>query len=235
MDSMPDTVFESVKVTRLSDQIVTQLHRLILEGKLRPGQRLPTETELAEKLAVSRASVREALSVLESQGVVERRKNGTFLRRYSLKRVLDAVEFPRRLDRELFADLVEAREKLELQIVELAAARADELDLLRIERTLAMMEEDLAAGRNGIESDILFHQCLGIATKNQVLAGIARSIGRMMQDTRARTLSIPGRLAACLQEHRAIYEAVRDRDAARGRRLLQEHLDRVREILSSLD
>jgi len=229
-------VFKSVKATRLSDQIVAQLRRLILEGKLQPGQRLPTETELAEKLAVSRASVREALSVLESEGLVERRKNeGTFLRRYSLQRVLNSVEFPRKMDHELFADLVEAREKLELQIVELAAKRADELDLLRIERTLEMMEKDLAAGRSGVEADILFHQCLATATKNQVLAGLVRSIGRMMQDTRVRTLLVPGRLAACLAEHRAIYEAVRDHDAERGRRLIREHFERVREILAGLD
>ncbi|MDI6711071.1 MAG: FadR/GntR family transcriptional regulator [Bacillota bacterium] len=229
-------MFESVKATRISDQIVAQLRRLVLEGKLKPGQRLPTETELAEKFEVSRASVREALSVLESEGLVERRKNeGTFLRRYSLNRVLSAVEFPRKLDHELFADLVEAREKLELQIVELAAQRADDLDLLRIERTLEMMEKDLAAGRSGIEADILFHQCLAAATKNQVLAGLVRSIGRMMQETRARTLVVPGRLAACLEEHRAIYEAVRDHDAERGCRLIQEHLNRVREILTRLD
>ncbi|MFZ5900522.1 MAG: FadR/GntR family transcriptional regulator [Bacillota bacterium] len=229
-------MFQNVKATRVSDQIVAQLRRLLLEGRLKPGQRLPTETELAEKFAVSRASVREALSVLESEGLVERRKNGgTFLRRYSLHRVLSAVEFPKKLDREMFFDLVEAREKLELQIVELAAARADDLDLLSIRRTLEMMEQDIAAGRSGIEADILFHQRLAVATKNQVLAGLARSIGQMMKETRARTLRVPGRLAACLAEHRAIYEAVRDGDAARGSRLLREHLARVREILAELE
>lgn len=229
-------MFQNVKTIRVSDQIATQIRRLLLEGKLKPGQRLPTESELAEKFGASRASVREALSALESEGLLERRKNGgTFLRRFSLNRVLSAVEFPRKLDRELFADLVEARQMLEIQIVELAALRADHQDLQRIERALEIMGEDLAAHRSGLEADILFHQCLAAATKNQVLTGLSRSIGRMMQKTRARTLDVPGRLAQCLKEHREIYEAVRDHDSERGRRLIKEHLALVRQILDELD
>ncbi len=229
-------MFENVKTIRISDQIASQIRNLLLEGKLKPGDRLPTESELTEKFGASRASVREALSALESEGLVERRKNGgTFLRRLSLNRVLNAVEIPRKLDYELFTDLVEARQMLEVQIVELAAARAEDIDLHRIERTLEMMREDIAANRSGIESDILFHQCLAAATKNQVLTGLSRSMGRMMQKTRARTLDVPGRLAECLKEHRDIFEAVRDHDAARGCRLIKEHLALVRQIIDVID
>jgi len=228
-------VFESVKTTRISDQIAAQVRRLLLEGKLTPGQRLPTENELAEQFAVSRTSVREALSVLESEGLVERHKNGgTFMRKYSLKQVLSSFQFPPKMDHELFADLVEVREWLEVQIVKLASERAEDEDLLRIQRTLEMMEQDIAAGNSGVESDVLFHQCLAIATKNQILAGLVLSIGQMMKDTRARTLSVPGRLEACLAEHKAIYEAVREHDTERGCRLIREHLAIVREILNTL-
>lgn len=228
-------MFENVKAQRISDQIAAQVRRLLLEGKLTPGQRLPTETELAEQFDVSRASVREALSILESEGLVERHKNGgTFMRKYSLKRVLGSFQFPQKMDHELFADLIEVREWLEVQIVKLASERAEEEDFLRLRRTLEMMEQDLVAGNSGVESDILFHQCLAVATKNQILAGLVLSIGQLMKETRTRTLSVPGRLEACLEEHRAIYEAVLEHDSARGCRLIQEHLAKVREILNVL-
>lgn len=226
-------MFETVKPTRISDQILAQLRRLILEGKIKPGERLPAETELAKKFGVSRASLREALTVLESEELVERRKNGgTFLRQYSLKEVLDAVEIPSKLDNELFADFIEARERIELQIVELAALRADDVNLLCIERTIELMEQDIAEGLSGVEADILFHQCLGVATKNQILAGMVRSIENLMQETRSKTLSYEGRLKECLKEHKAIFEAIRDHDAERGVAVMKDHLAKVRDIMS---
>lgn len=229
-------MFETVKSIRVSDQIASQIRRLILESKIKPGDRLAKETELAAKFGVSRASVREALSVLESEGIVERRKNGgTFFRKYSLNKVLDSFEFPRKLDHEVFEDLVEVREKLELQIVELAAKRATELDILRLERTLELMQEDIETGGNGIEADILFHQCLAVATQNQVLAGVAQSIGRVMQETRILTLRVPGRLEECFEEHKAIYRAVCNRDVEQGCQLIKEHLLRVRLILAEIE
>ena len=229
-------MFENIKTIRISDQIATQIRHRLLEGKLKTGEKLSTEFELAEQFGVSRASVREALKALEAEGLVERRKNGgTFVRRYSLSRILDSVEFPRKMDHELFADMVEAREKLELQVVELAAQRADVADFLRLEKTLEMMEGDLAAGRSGIQADILFHQCLAGATKNHFLAGLVRSIGQNMKETRERTLTVPGRLSECLQEHRLIYQAVRYGDAELGCRLIQEHLSKVRQTLEILN
>ncbi len=228
-------MFKTIKQPRVSDQIVDQIHRLLLTRTLQPGQRLPTEAEMAEEFGVSRSAVREAFSALEIQGIIERRKNGTFLRQYSLNRILDTVEFPQKLDHELFADLIEARVKLEQQIIDLACERVDETDLLRMESTLSLMEDDLLSGKSGVDADILFHQCLAAATKNQVLAGLGRSIGKMLKDTRMKTLQAPGRLAACLEEHRAIYEAVKRQDSETGRRLIEEHLTVVKDIHSGLN
>jgi len=224
-------MFKNIKQPRVSDQIVDQIHNLLLTRALKPGQRLPTETELADEFGVSRSTVREAFSVLEVQGVIERRKNGTFLRKYSLNRILDAVELPRKMDHELFADLIEARIHLELQVIDLACKRVEETDLLRMETAIQMMEDDLVAGRSGVEADIFFHQCLAVATKNQVLAGIGRSFGQMLKETRMKTLQAPGRLAECLKEHRQIYEAVKNHDTDTARILIQEHLKVVRNIL----
>lgn len=229
-------MFQNIKTIRVSDQIANQIQVLIVEGELAEGQKLPNEQELAQQFGVSRASVREALSMLESKGVVERHKNGgTFLCKYCLEKILAAIDIPRKLDNELFEDLYEAREILEIRVAGLACERADELDFIKIEKTLDMMQRSLERGDSGIQADILFHQCVAMATKNQVIAGIVRNLGSMLEDMRVQTLAYPGRLEACLNEHRAIYRAIRERDPKRCTELMIKHFDAVADIRSDLN
>ena len=231
-----DDMFQNIKALRVSDQIVNQIQCLVVEGKLEEGQKLPNETELSQQFGVSRASVREALSILESKGVVERHKNGgTFLCRLCLEKILAAIDFPRKPDAEMFGDLYEAREILELKAGELACERADELDLMKMRKTIDMMQESLRSGDSGIQADILFHQCIAMATKNQIIAGIVKSMGTTMKDMRVKTLSYPGRLAECLEEHRDIYTAIKDRKPERCTALLKKHFSAVARIRSELN
>lgn len=229
-------MFQAIRSMRVSDQIVNQIQSMIVEGKLAEGQKLPNETELSQQFGVSRASVREALSMLESKGVVERHKNGgTSLCRLCLEKILAAIDIPRELDSELFEDLYEAREILEIKVGELACQRADSLDLMKIEKTLFMMQQSLERGESGIKADILFHQCIAMATKNQVIAGLVRTLGTTMEDMRLKTLTYPGRLATCLQEHRAIYQSICERDSAKCTKLMKEHFGAVAKIRSELN
>jgi len=229
-------VFQSIRTVRVSDQIIQQMQRQIVSGKLEPGQRLPTETELAQQFGVSRSSVREALTILESKGVLERHKSGgTFLCRFCLEKILAAIDIPRKPDSEMFEDLYEARELFEVRVAGLACSRADDLDLMKIEKTLEMMRKSLREGDSGIEADVLFHQCIAGATKNQVIAGIVRSFGNMLREMRVKTLAYPGRLKKCLEEHREIYRAIRDRDSARCCTLMKQHFDAVAKIRSAMN
>lgn len=229
-------MFQNIRSIRVSDQIVNQIQAQIVESQLEEGQKLPNEQELAQQFGVSRASVREALSVLESKGVVERHKNGgTFLCKYCLEKILAAIDIPHELDSELFEDLYEAREILEIRVTELACERADELDFMKIEKTIDMMQASIEKGDSGIKADILFHQCIAMATKNQVIAGIVRSLGTMLEDMRVKTLAYPGRLETCLEEHRAIYRAIRNRDQKQCSELMKKHFGAVAEIRGELN
>lgn len=229
-------MFQSIKSMRVSDQIVSQIQAQIVEGKLTEGQKLPNEPELAQQFGVSRTSVREALSMLESKGVVERHKNGgTFLCKYCLEKILAAIDIPHEMDSELFEDLYEARELLEIKVAELACERADELDFMKLEKTLDMMQASLEKGDSGIKADILFHQCIAMATKNQVIAGIIRSLGTTLEDMRVKTLAYPGRLETCLEEHRAIYLAIKARDPELCAKLMKQHFGAVAHIRSELN
>lgn len=211
---------------RVSDQIVSQIQHMIVEGKLSVGQRLPNETELSRQFGVSRTSVREALSILESEGVVERHKNGgTFLCKCSLEKILSAVDIPHECDSELFGDLKETRAVVESRIGELACRRADRLDLEKIARALDLMRQSVGRGESGRKADLLFHQCIAMASKNQVLAGIARSLGIAEEKIAAEIAPGSAVRPESPEEHRAIYEAIRDRDPEKCSALIQKHFE----------
>jgi len=229
-------LFQNIRPVRVSDQIVNQIQCQIVDGRLEEGQRLPTENELAQQFGVSRTSVREALSILESKGIVERHKNGgTFLCRCCLEKILSAIDIVRKPDSKMFEDLYEAREIFEIKVAELACQRADKLDLMKMERTLDMMQESIRKGDSGIEADILFHQCIAMATKNQVIAGMVRSLGMTLKGMRIKTLAYPGRLEKCLQEHRAICDAIRQRDQKLCGELMRQHFSAVAKIRGELN
>ncbi len=135
----------------------------------------------------------------------------------------------------MFDDLYEAREILEIKAGELACLRADKLDLMKIEKTLDMMKQSLEKGDSGIKANILFHQCVAMATKNQIIAGIVRSLGNTMESMRAVTLAYPGRLAECLEEHRAIYVAICNHDTKQCTELLKKHFGAVARIRKELN
>ena len=220
-------MFQNIRSMRVSDQIVNQIQCQIVDGSLTQGQKLPNETDLSQQFGVSRASVREALSMLESKGIVERHKNGgTFLCSCCLEKILSAIDIHRERDSELYGDLMEARLILECRVSELACQRADTLDLEKIEKTITMMQESLERGESGLKADLLFHQCVAMATKNQVIAGLVRSLEPASEEMRAR-LSTPEYQKVCLEDHRAIYFAIRDRDAEKCAELMKKHFSRT--------
>ena len=212
---------------RVSDQIVNQIQCQIVDGSLAGGQKLPNETELSQQFGVSRASVREALSMLESRGVVERHKSGgTFLCGCCLEKILAMIDIPRERNNELAGDLTEARGIVECSAGELACERADNLDLKKIRKTLDMMQQNLERGESGLRADLLFHQCVAMAAKNEVVAGLVRSLGTASDEMRGKALSGPGSLRECLEDHRAIYAAIAERDPQKCAALMKKHFSR---------
>lgn len=228
-------MFASVKTSRVSDEIVAQIHQMLMDGRLGPGDRLVPEVEMAEQMGVSRASVREALSILESQGIVERRKSGgTYIRRYSLQATIDALSACPKSDKEMFSDFIEARELLELSVLKLAVDRGDQRTYRLVESALKVMEEVIAKGASAVEADILFHQAIAACAQNAVLVSLVKTLNSMLQDMREKTLAYPGRLPECLEEHRNIYEAVRSRDLKRARQEMINHFNKVKDILNTM-
>ncbi|AXK31898.1 FadR family transcriptional regulator [Streptomyces armeniacus] len=192
--------------TRLHEQVIDRLRAYVAEGGLHAGDRLPAERELAQRLGVSRASVKQAVVVLEVQGLVEARHGGgTYLLKNSLdvEPVEQLAERRRRLP-----DVLDAREALETKLAELAAARRTDDDLAALRAALAHMEREIADGGHGPEGDRRFHAAVTAAAHSALLAEFMRSIAEQIAESRHESLRQPGRPARSLAQHRAILDAI---------------------------
>ncbi|MEV0220586.1 FadR/GntR family transcriptional regulator [Streptomyces sp. NPDC050704] len=203
---MSDALRPMAAKPRLYEQVLDRLRSYVTEGGLGAGDRLPPERDLAARLGVSRASVKQAIVVLEVQGLVEvRHGGGTYLVRDTLdvEPVEQLVERRRRLP-----DVLDAREALETKLAELAAERRTEDDITGMRAALARMEAEIEAGEHGVEGDRLFHAAVTAAAHSSILAEFMRSIADQITESRHESLRQPSRPGRSLAQHRDILDAI---------------------------
>ena len=213
---------------RLSDRLAVLLGGQIDSGSLRPGDRLPTEQQLATSHGVSRTVVREAVHQLRSrQLVVSRQGSGVFVAPTPLNQplafdpaVLGSVQS--------VVHVVEVRRVLEGEMAALAAERATRAQVASMRRALKAIDRAAAAGHDGVAEDMAFHRTIGEATGNpqfRLLLGFLEQYllegMRITRGNEARRLDF---MEAVRGEHAAIVDAIAARDPASARRRAREHL-----------
>jgi len=217
-----------IKPKRVSDQVFDQLKELIFRGAVKAGEQIMPERELAAALNVSRTSVRDAISKLVVMGLLEQRQGqGTFIRSLDslqnnpLAAALDAHDAT-------LVDLLEVRMGLECNAAALAAQRAVANDLQFLDRSIADMRLEVAAGKLGTEADVAFHMAIAYATKNPVHVDIMKSFYDFLfigiKENLAHLYQKPGNIAKILEQHTAIYHAIRDHDADQAYRSMKRHI-----------
>lgn len=213
---------------RLYEQVLERLRAYVVDAKLGPGDRLPAERDLAQRLGVSRASVKQAIVVLEVQGFVDvRHGGGTYLVRASLdpEPVEQLVERRRRLP-----DVLEAREAMEAKLAELAADRRTDEDLDAMTAALDLMREEIATGAPGIEGDRLFHAAVTAAARSSLLEEFMRIIADQIAESRDESLRQPGRPARSLAQHQRILDAIRAGDPKAAASAMRKHVQTVAKV-----
>lgn len=229
-------MFEPVKRSRIYERIVEQIEKLIAEGKVRPGEQLPTERELARTFLVSRASVREALRVLERSGVIKSKQGGgTFVRDVSPEALVRPLAAALLEGRRELAQIMELRELIEPGVARLAALRRTPEQLARLEQILARQRARVAAGENYVEEDSEFHYMLAVAADNAVLLRLQDTIMRLVRASRESYLQSPERAERSLSGHEAILEAIRRQDGEAAYRATLEHIGAVRRAIGPAD
>jgi len=216
------------RTPHLPSRIASEILQEIVEGRLKPGDKLPTEAAMAERMGVSRNVVREAISRLRSDGIVQSRQGvGAFVVRASGTPTLrfDAETLT---DRFAFQNLFELRALLEVRSAGLAAARRTSQQLETIAKSLEDMRKAERWEGAGIDADVEFHRNVAQATGNlyivMVISFLSEQVRLGIFETRARYPSVQEIVDITIDEHVAIYEAIASGSPAKSRDAMSKHI-----------
>ena len=227
---------EPIKSTRIYEAIVRQVKAMIAEGRLKSGDQLPPERDLAEKFVVSRTSVREALRALESLGLIEIRPGeGTFVRGVSVESLIEPLAKLMFSQREAIGELFEARRLLEPSIAAFAALRATPHDVEEMARILEEQAKEVAASRTGLVQDAEFHSAIAAAAHNRAISRLVHGIMDLLTQSREESLSTPGRPNRSHESHRRILAAITSHDQDAARQAMLDHLLTVEALVLGPD
>lgn len=226
--------FARIASQRIYEQIVDQISRMVREGALVPGDRLPPERQLAEEFGVSRTAVREALSALCMAGVLEARQGeGTFVREVTADGLVApmALLLAAKRDEGAARELLEIRAALEAESAYLAAQRHEVEDLAAMEAAFRDMQAD-PHGATAADADWRFHYAIAAAAGNGLILQIMRTLQEVMQQSialyRQRLLETPGMDQVLIGEHSDILEAIRDGRPEAAADRMRAHIKGVR-------
>jgi len=224
---------EPVKSTRIYEEIVRQVKELIAQGKLKSGDQLPPERDLAEKFMVSRTSVREALRALQSRGLIEiRAGEGAFVRDISVETLIEPLALVILPHREAVGELFEARRLLEPAIASLAARRATREEIAEMERILDEQHKEVVQGRTGMAQDSALHAAIANSAHNRAITRIVSALMDLLTQSREESLHTPGRPTRSHQDHQRILEAIQRRDEVAAHRAMLDHLIAVEALVT---
>jgi GntR family transcriptional regulator, transcriptional repressor for pyruvate dehydrogenase complex len=220
---------------RLTDQIIDQLIAMVTDGKLKPGDKLPSETILMGQFGVGRSSLREAIGALSLIGMLTVRPgHGTHVAPSAGESFSKPLRWGMFVGwREKLHEFIEARISLEQTLVGMAAERASEAEIEGIRRGLNMLKSPKLTKRRAIEADLEFHMAIANASHNTVLSRFLEELRQPVKNWMEQKASIFGGYDYVFEQHEAIYNAILARDPAAAQRAMREHLEAVGERLTA--
>jgi len=223
--------FETVRRNKVYEGVAKQIERLILK-KLRPGDKLPSERELAELLAVSRSSIRDAIRSLELTGMVEPRQGaGTIVREISSDSLVNPLANARKRKEELIGELLDFRMMLEPPLAARAATRVSSDEVSEMEEILERQEKKVRGGESTIGEDSEFHYAVALASGNSVVLKVLDTLMDLLRDSRERSLQVEGRQQKSVAGHRRILDALKRHDSEAAKVAMRRHIEDVEEIV----
>lgn len=221
-------MFKTVKHVRVSDEIVNQIRRLISQGHLKPGERLPSERELVKEFGVSRPSLREALNSLVAMGFLEvKQAKRTFVKSVTSERIQDPLSLLIKTDTQKIFDLIEVRKAMEAWSAFHAAQRATQEDIKQLESTIEEMKAAYEKGRSWEKEDADFHLAIAQATHNTIQTHIMSTIYDLLRESVARVFTDRAKVKKLLQQHYRIFTAIKNHSAEKARDRTLDHLNYV--------
>jgi GntR family transcriptional repressor for pyruvate dehydrogenase complex len=225
------STFETVRRDKVYEGVAKQIERLILK-RLQPGDKLPSERELAETLRVSRSSIRDAIRSLELMGMVEPRQGaGTIVREISSESLVNPLANAIKRKEELIGELLDFRKMLEPQLAARAATRVSPNQISEMEQILERQEQKLRDGESAIVEDSEFHYAIALASGNSVVLRVLDTLMDLLRDSRERSLQVEGRPQKSLAGHRRILAALKRHDGEAAKAAMRRHIENVEKIV----
>jgi GntR family transcriptional repressor for pyruvate dehydrogenase complex len=223
-------MYTPIRSSKVYEQITEQIEQLILSGKLRSGDRLPTERELAEQFQASRTAVREAMKTLAQKGLVDMRPGrGTIVIDGTSQAMRHSLGLMMRVGHAGGEEnLVEVREILEPEIAALAAARATEEHIAALQEAVTIMDASLDDADTFIDADNDFHRALAKATQNALILSFVDSIVDLLSEQRKNIFSVSGGSSRGQMHHKLLLAAIQRHDPEAARVAMRAHLQQVR-------
>ena len=224
-------MFRPVKNGSVVQQIINSLTEAMIERKLRPGDQIPTEAELAEGMGVSRNSVREAIKILVYLGVLEiRRAEGTFVCEGFRESMIDPMIYGVILDTEdSYTELLELREQMEVSVLYLAIQKAGEEEIQYLKNRLDTMEKEISRGDGNVarifEADNQFHDTIARMAKNSLVYKINKVVYTLTYSMRydsVKGMMDAGRGQELFEAHQRIFRQLSERDMKNVNRLIRQ-------------
>lgn len=210
----------------VTDQAILAIKQMIIDGELRPGDRLPPEKQLSEHLGLSRNSLREAVKALEVIRVLDvRQGDGTYVTSLNPGLLLEVLGFVLDLGQDhSVLETLEVRRMLEPSATALASQHVSEADLDALDTLMATLTPNSEVA-DLVEADLEFHRTINRASGNQYLSSLLESLANTTVRARVwRGHTQQGSVGRTIEEHREILRALRDRDAERARSWATIHI-----------
>jgi GntR family transcriptional repressor for pyruvate dehydrogenase complex len=222
---MPVYPLREVKKEKIFEDIVRQIRRLIKTGMLRAGDKLPPERDLAKTCKVSRASVREAIRVMESAGLVRTRVgDGTYIETNSVENLVGPLATIVAGGRESLMDIFSVRKMVEPTLAYLAAERATADEVLHLKKVLIRQRKKMGNRVLVTEIDYSFHLFLAKMAKSEVFLKFYSTLAELINQTREEFLQEGDRPKKSVEGHEEILLAIENRDPAQAKKAMSRHI-----------
>lgn len=224
-----------IKKKRLFEEVILAIEKYIQEENIHPGDKLPSENELVELFRISKTSVREAMTVLKANGVIETRSGaGIFLKEVKEKTIAERIS-NNLMDKNELQEILEFRRGLEIEAAALAAKRGSSEDLAVIKQANDKLIKVNSAGGLGVQEDFMFHYSIIIASHNSIYKDVFDRTADKFEEVirvtkihpKIQSTDEPRRLVSGHKEHEQIIEALVKKDPVMASEKMREHLQKT--------
>ncbi|MGL5329931.1 MAG: FadR/GntR family transcriptional regulator [Peptostreptococcaceae bacterium] len=233
-------MFSNITSKKVYEQVIEQIQGKIFSGEFKNGDKLPSERELCELMGVSRTSIREAIRVLETMGIIESKQGeGNFICSNINKSLIEPLSLMFKLNNGTWEDVIELRQALELEAVKCASKRITKQEAMDLGKIIVKMEDEVKGlNRNEVfvELDQKFHNKIASISKNYLIESLFLTSSNLFEcfidDARKKIVSNDSGERVLLNQHIEIYKAIINKDANLSYKKMEEHMELIRKNYS---